>query len=71
MKHPKKLHPSQQERALRGDSTLPMAIPIVKPKTVFSPEKVCAYMSAVLLDEIVMGEQKPPIQLQPIPKGKK
>jgi hypothetical protein len=67
---PKKPHPASPEASLGGDQAFKPPVPIERKKTIFSPEKVCAYMSAVLLEEIVLTE-KPPVQIQPLTKVKK
>ncbi|MBU3637371.1 hypothetical protein [Polynucleobacter sp. es-MAR-4] len=64
MNAPKKPHPSQQSMPLSGDQGLPMVMPILRKKTVFDPQRVCAYMAAVLTGELVMADEQPPAVLQ-------
>lgn len=64
MNQPKKPHPSLEKTLLSGDQSLPMALPILRKKTVFDPQRVCSYMSAVLTGELVMADEKPPVVLQ-------
>lgn len=63
MNQPKKPHPSLEKTLLSGDQSLPIAMPILRKKTIFSPEKVCAYMAAVLTGDLVMADEKPPAVL--------
>ena len=63
MKQPSKPHPSLEKHLLAADQSLPMAMPILRKKTVFSPEKVCEYMAAVLTGSLVMADEKPPVAL--------
>ena len=64
MNTPKKPYPALLKDALATEDGLQVAMPIVKKKTVFSPEKVCSYMAAVLTGSLVLVEEKPPVVLQ-------
>lgn len=61
MKQPTKPHPSLEKTLLSGDQVFAPPVPILRKKTVFDPQRVCAYMSAVLTGELVMADEKPPV----------
>lgn len=70
MNTPSKPHPALLKASLSGDQGLPMAMPILRKKTVFDPQRVCSYMAAVLTGEIRLEDEKPPA-LKVIEGGKK